>query len=221
MLLSRTRQTGDLDFGDDAEPAEEFDTERWSTSHAARLHRFERAVDFVGGRLKQWVALLNRAMRERLFDPGRCEEFCHSFTEEMTRLRRDHLAGQAGQRRELAAVARRQREIIDAIVEGYRSEAWKAELLVLDAKKEQLDAALRAPELPALHPNMAQVYRDKATALAVGLEREDERDGASQALRGHRADCGSARRAAAGCRESGSDAGGRARAVAFDRRGVR
>jgi glutamyl-tRNA synthetase len=47
-----------------------------------------------------------------------------------------------------------------------------------------LDAALRVLELPALHPNMAQVYRDKATALAAGLERDDERDGARQALRG-------------------------------------
>ncbi len=47
-------------------------------------------------------------------------------------------------------------------------------------KKEQLDDALWVPELPALHPNMAQVYRDKATALAAGLEREDQRDGARQ-----------------------------------------
>jgi hypothetical protein len=146
--------------------------ERGTCSSRRRINRLE-----LEGRVLT-------AMRERLFDPGCFEEFCQSFTEEMTRLRREHLAGQAGQRRELAAVAHRQKEILDAIVQGYWSEAWKAELLALDAKKEQLDATLRVQELPALHPNMTQVYRDKATALAAGLEREDERDGAHEALRG-------------------------------------
>lgn len=59
-------------------------------------------------------------------------------------------------------------EIFDAIAGGYRSEAWKAELRALDAKTEQLEAALHVPEPPTLHPSMAHVYRDKATALAAG-----------------------------------------------------
>jgi hypothetical protein len=50
LLLSRTRQTGrDTAFDDDAETAEEFDAQSWSTSHLARLYRFERAVDFELG----------------------------------------------------------------------------------------------------------------------------------------------------------------------------
>ena len=67
-------------------------------------------------------------MQERLFDPGCFEDFCRSFIEEMTRLRREHLADQAGQRHELSAVVRRQKEIMDLLLQGYRSEAWKAEL---------------------------------------------------------------------------------------------
>jgi hypothetical protein len=40
------------------------------------------------------------------------------------------------------------------------------------------------PQMPALHPNMAEVFRQKATALAAGLEHDGQRDGARQVLRG-------------------------------------
>ena len=35
-----------------------------------------------------------------------------------------------------------------------------------------------------MHPQMAEVFRQKATTLAAGLEHDDERDAARQALRG-------------------------------------
>jgi site-specific DNA recombinase len=100
-----------------------------------------------------------RAMRELFFEPGAFAAFCEGFTAEMTRRRRDHMAQLAGARRELTAVERRQKEILNALAEGYRCEAWKAELLALDAKKENLTAALAEPPLPALHPKMAEVFR--------------------------------------------------------------
>ena len=40
------------------------------------------------------------------------------------------------------------------------------------------------PPLPALHPNMAEVFRQKATTLAAGLEHDEQRDAARHALRG-------------------------------------
>jgi len=125
-----------------------------------------------------------RAMRERFFEPGAFAAFCEGFTAEMTRQRRDHMAQLAGARRELTAVERRQKEILNALAEGYRCEAWKAELLALDAKEANLSAALAEPPLPALHPNMAEVFRKKATTLAAGLEDDEQRDAARQALRG-------------------------------------
>ena len=79
-----------------------------------------------------------RAMRERFFEPGAFAAFCEGFTAEMTLQRREHLAQMAGARRELAAVERRLNEIMKALGEGYRSEAWKAELVTLDARKAAL-----------------------------------------------------------------------------------
>ena len=58
----------------------------------------------------------------------------------------------------------------------------------LDERRAELTAAVAAmeanPSLPALHPNMAEVFRQKATALAEGLEDDGQRDAARAALRG-------------------------------------
>jgi site-specific DNA recombinase len=124
------------------------------------------------------------AMQERFFDPGHFKAFCEAFTEELTRVRREQLASQAGQRHELAGVERRLKEIVRAIGEGYRSETMKSELQVLEEKKAQLARALVLPPVPALHPNMAEEFRAKATALAAGLVDEAHLDEARQAVRG-------------------------------------
>jgi site-specific DNA recombinase len=125
-----------------------------------------------------------RAMRELFFEPGAFAAFCEGFTGEIALQRREHLAQRAGARRELAAVDRRLKEIMKALGDGYRSEAWKAELVELDARKAALTIALAEPPLPALHPHMAEVFRQKATTLAAGLEHDEQRDAARQALRG-------------------------------------
>lgn len=125
-----------------------------------------------------------RAMRERFFEPGAFAAFCEGFAAELTLRRREHLAQMAGARRELAAVERRLNEIMKALGEGFRSEAWKAELVTLDAQKAALTVALAEAPLPAMHPHMAEIFRQKATMLAAGLEHDEQRDAARQALRG-------------------------------------
>ena len=58
------------------------------------------------------------------------------------------------------------------------------ELVSLDEQKAALITELAEPQLPALHPNMAEVFRWKATTRAAGLEQGDQRDAARDALRG-------------------------------------
>jgi DNA invertase Pin-like site-specific DNA recombinase len=118
---------------------------------------------------QQVEARVLRAMRERFFEPAAFDAFCKGFTKEMEERRREHVQQLAGARRELAAVERRQRAILNALAEGYRSEAWKAELETLDDRKAGLTAALTEPPLPALHPNMAEVFRRNVLTLAEGL----------------------------------------------------
>jgi hypothetical protein len=87
-------------------------------------------------------------MRERFFEPGAFKAFCEGFTAEMSRQRREHLAQMTGARRELAAVDQRPQEIMKALGEGYRSEAWKVELVTLDERKAAVIIALAEPPLP-------------------------------------------------------------------------
>jgi hypothetical protein len=75
--------------------------------------------------------------------------FCEGFTAEIAWQRRDHLAHMAGARRELVTVERRPKEILNALAEGYRAEAWTAELLTLDTRKAALTIALAEPPMPA------------------------------------------------------------------------
>lgn len=62
-------------------------------------------------------------------------------------------------------MGRRQKEILESLIAGYRREEWKAELLTLDERKAELTAMLAEPSLPALHPKMADIFREKATTL--------------------------------------------------------
>ena len=99
------------------------------------------------------------AMRELFFEPGAFAEVSRGFADEMALQRREHLAGLAQARREIGMVERRQTEILKALSEGYRSEAWKAELIELDNKKAALAAALAEPPMAARHPRMAMFSR--------------------------------------------------------------
>ena len=131
-----------------------------------------------------------RAIREKLFEPGAFAEFCASFTEEMNRLRREHRVQMAAAPREIAAINRRSKEIMELLLQGFRDDAWKDELRQIEARRAELTATLAAadaaPPLPALHPQMAGVYRAKTEQLAAALGHEDDeqRDAARQAIRG-------------------------------------
>ena len=62
----------------------------------------------------------------------------------------------------------------------------KDALIALEAQQTELRARLdrSAQPPPLLHPNMADLYREKVTQLARGLEHEESRTAAAEALRG-------------------------------------
>jgi len=129
-------------------------------------------------------------MRERFFDRGAFNEFCLAYTEEMNRLRREHRAKLAAAPREIASINRRSKEILELLLQGFRDEAWKEELRMLEQRRTELEVAIAntetEPALPALHPHMAEVFRRKTEDLASALEHQDQdqRASARQALRG-------------------------------------
>ena len=91
----------------------------------------------------------------------------------------------AHQKDELARIDRQIRAVVDAIKEGLRTPAMKDELLVLENRKAELSStAVAAPaKAVRLHPNLAQIYRDKVARLHEELNRPELRDEAAVAIR--------------------------------------
>ena len=125
-----------------------------------------------------------------IFEPGRFDEFCRVFTEEMNRLRREHRTKLAATPREIAAIDHRPKQILDYINTGFGGvEAWKQQVRQNEARRAELQAIVAAVEAEppplALHPRMADVFRKKTMQLAAALEHTDEeqRESARQAIR--------------------------------------
>jgi hypothetical protein len=135
--------------------------------------------ELVDARASEW--------KTALLETARSEEFCAGFTEEINRLRREQRAALGATKRELERVNREIQKIIEAIKVGFALPELKTEMDALQIRKRAIMAQLAAaddPSPPALHPHMAEVFRQKTMQLAAGLEHQGEHDTARQALRG-------------------------------------
>jgi hypothetical protein len=70
--------------------------------------------------------------------------------------------------------------------DGIAEDEGKTEIKALDARRKELQAQLDTADDPAplLHPEMAELYRQKVTTLAHALEAAETRTEAREALRG-------------------------------------
>jgi site-specific DNA recombinase len=126
------------------------------------------------------------ALRDNLMNPELFKEFCAEYVREINRVRGDENARRDRLRSELTQVERRLRRIVEAIADGVPARTLKDELLALEARQEQLEAEMAAaPEgqQPLLHPNLAEIYRQKVAALAEALADEAMRDEAFELIR--------------------------------------
>ena len=127
-----------------------------------------------------------RALQEKLLRRDLFEEFCHEFTREVNRLRMAASASVTASERELRRVEAEVGKLIQALKDGVPASIVKDPLIALEAQQTELRSRLeRATQPPPLlHPNMADLYREKVTQLARALEHEESRTGAAEALRG-------------------------------------
>jgi site-specific DNA recombinase len=125
-------------------------------------------------------------LRDRLMAPEVAAEAMRAFTEETNRLNRERRSSGSTDRKALADIEKKLKEIITAIEDGGYSRPLMAHLRDLEARQDELTARLcRAPvDIPDLHPNVAGIYRRKVERLAEALRRPQERDEAAEAIRG-------------------------------------
>src|SRR5262249_38271345 len=124
-------------------------------------------------------------LRTQLTEPKLVKEFIAEFHAEMNRLMREQDAEKMRQQREIETVSRQIRQIIEAIKAGMFHQSMKAEMDALEARKSALEAAIEMapPTRPRLHPNLAELYRQKVVALHQALTKEDARQETTEILR--------------------------------------
>ena len=130
--------------------------------------------------------LILDGLKHRLMAPELVKEFVAAYHQEINRERSNGTAARAGKERELAEIKRKLDKLIDALTEGYRAAGLQQRLDDLEARKATLEQDLAAdpPSPVRLHPNLAQVYRDKVALLHEALANPSLRDEAMSILRG-------------------------------------
>jgi site-specific DNA recombinase len=114
------------------------------------------------------------------------EEFCDEFTREMNRFRMEHRATLTAAEREIERIEVRRKKLVQSIIDGVPASEVRDELTANAARREDLKTKLAAADAPPplLHPEMADLYRQKMTTLAQALEQPETRTEATEALRG-------------------------------------
>lgn len=125
-------------------------------------------------------------LRTHLMEPELFREFCEEFTREVNRLRMERRADLDAWRNKLARIEKQIRGIIQAIEDGMYQPSMKARMAELEQEKAELEARLAGAEEPPplLHPNLAEVYRQKIAALHRSLQAEETRAEAAAIVRG-------------------------------------
>jgi DNA invertase Pin-like site-specific DNA recombinase len=119
-----------------------------------------------------------QALQHQLMDPDLAAEFAAEFTREWNRLAAEAGAAALARADALREVERQIANLLDAITEGIRAPGLQARLDELQARHAALlaEAAAAPPALPALHPNLAALYRTRVARLEQALAAGDAPD---------------------------------------------
>jgi site-specific DNA recombinase len=125
-------------------------------------------------------------LRTQLMAPELFKEFCGEFHRELNRMRSQENAELETHRAELVGVERRIRKLVELITDDDAPvKAMKAELRTLESRQSVLERELVDTTAPAplIHPNLAEVYRQKVAALNEALDDPASRDEAFDTIR--------------------------------------
>jgi hypothetical protein len=117
-------------------------------------------------------------------DPAMFKNFAAAFTSEWNLLQAEANGEQQAKAAELEHVLRQIERLVDAITEGTPAAAVRDRLASLEERRLKLEAVLATAVAPAprLHPNLAEVYRQRMAELTRVLE-SDNAAGARELVR--------------------------------------
>jgi site-specific DNA recombinase len=116
--------------------------------------------------------ILLDGLRSRLMQPDLFSAFCKEFYREVNRLRMEENGAAQAKCAELDKIGRRICRIVELITEDDAPlRALKQELVTLEARQLTLQQEIAASETPAplIHPNLAEIYRQRVERLREAL----------------------------------------------------
>jgi hypothetical protein len=124
-------------------------------------------------------------LRDQLMHPELVTTFIDEFHKEVNRQRAEQDGHRDRTTRDLERTERDIRRVIEAIKAGVPGAAVKDEITTLEARRVMLQAHFEAapPSMPRLHPNLAELYRQKVMNLAEALNEQDTRLEAAGCIR--------------------------------------
>jgi hypothetical protein len=124
-------------------------------------------------------------LKDQLMHPELVTAFIREFHREVNRQRAEQDGSRDRATRNLEKTQREIGRLIDAIKAGVPGGAVKDEMATLEAKRIELLAQQQAapPSMPRLHPNLAELYRQKVMNLVEALNDESSRLEAAECIR--------------------------------------
>jgi site-specific DNA recombinase len=131
-------------------------------------------------------ASILHGLKHRLMDPELFKAFCEGFHREMNRLQIEGSADANAAKSELPKITQQIDKLVMAIANGADARALNGKIKELEARADKLQAMIAAaPEAtqPYIHPNLAEMYRQKVADLHVALDKDDCRQEAMELIR--------------------------------------
>jgi hypothetical protein len=141
--------------------------------------------NLIAMRRDRLEATVLAGLKHQLMHPDLVAAFVDEFHREVNRQRAEADGSRDRTARDLEKTEREIGRLIEAIKAGVPGAAVKDEMAVLEARRVELLARLEAapPSMPRLHPNLAELYRQKVTNLAEALNDEHTRLEAAECIR--------------------------------------
>ncbi len=112
-------------------------------------------------------------LKQRLLAPDLVEAFVRDYVAELNAANRDRGQRQAILERERTRLDRQIRNTLELIKDGTGTRSMVVELRAMEDRQDQLKAeieeAAEGEAVPALHPNLAQIYRAQVEELEAAL----------------------------------------------------
>ena len=124
-------------------------------------------------------------LKGRLMNPEVYQTFLAAYIAERNSILAQRNAQYTAAEAELAKVKRQLQVLVHQLLDGMAARTLKEQMIVLEARKDELNALLanRPAAEPALHPNLAHIYRENVAALHKALADPATKDKAFSIIR--------------------------------------